>query len=834
MKAILFKHTVAKRILLSAALMLVVATPAWSAQEYRLAVRVVDIDTGKGVPGARVRVDDDEPEVAALGTLLLRLSAGTHRLLASAEGYLDSEIEVAASAGAERGEVVVRLRRIAVIAAIEVVGQGPVSTRAGTEVLTPDDVFDVAGALDNVFRGVQLLPGVATPEDYGGRLAVRGGGPDQNLTILDGVEVHNPYRVFGVVGAFNPETVERFEFTAGGFSARWGDRLSSLLLVDSRRGSTSLAGATAISVTDANVVVEGGLPGAGAGSWLVAARRTYYDLIAGPITGNDFPSFGDLQGRVDLTVGPGRLSAGGMVSRESADIDIEEDDEGDRAAATQDGNNDSAWLRYVVPIGARLSSETVASWYDYSEFLDFDGSFRNEARRSNVPDDSAFENTEVIFTRELYVRDWALRQDFALVVAPRHALDFGFELHSLTSGTRFSTSGDRNEQEGNGSSVQGGAGLPDNLDSRLQGVRAGAWVEDVWQVNDRLQITPGVRLDWSGAVESGTLSPRLAAEYILGTRTRLRAAGGLYTQSPGYEKLLTADYFVDLSDAAGLGIGYQRSWQGLLGAQRELGAGLSLAIEGYYKSFDSLVIGRLETEQERLDRVSRYDFPEDLQSSVPTAPIITSNPSSDGSGSGYGLDVFLVQRPGPGRDVYGWLSYSLGKATQQAYGRDYSFDYDRRHAASAVINWRPARRWELGVAGRWASGFPYTPPIGVRVAAVEDPDWDPADGGQPALIPATDPDGNLVYSVDVGDVSNLNTGQLPHYARLDARLTYRPGGAASRWEAYLEVLNVLNRDNAGSLEASLAYNPNGPEPTIVQQAEQSLPLVPSFGVRFRF
>ena len=106
-------------------------------------------------------------------------------------------------------------------------------------VLTSAAVQRVAGAGDNVFHALQTLPGVSATEDWGSRLSVRGGGPDQNLTVMDGVEIHNPYRLFGITSAFNPEITDRFELTAGGFGAKYGDRLSSLLLVDNRQGTTT-------------------------------------------------------------------------------------------------------------------------------------------------------------------------------------------------------------------------------------------------------------------------------------------------------------------------------------------------------------------------------------------------------------------------------------------------------------------------------------------------------------------------------------------------------------------------------------------------------------------
>ena len=87
--------------------------------------------------------------------------------------------------------------------------------------------------------------------DFDSRIAVRGGGPDQNLTVMDGVEIHNPYRLFGLTSAFNPETVENFELTAGGFSPKYGDRLSSLLVVENRAGTrTEVARRVARRVRD--------------------------------------------------------------------------------------------------------------------------------------------------------------------------------------------------------------------------------------------------------------------------------------------------------------------------------------------------------------------------------------------------------------------------------------------------------------------------------------------------------------------------------------------------------------------------------------------------------
>ena len=128
----------------------------------------------------------------------------------------------------------------------------------------------------------------------------------------------------------------------------------------------------------------------------------------------------------------------------------------------------------------------------------------------------------------------------------------------------------------------------------------------------------------------------------------------------------------------------------------------------------------LETEEERLERVGRYDFPDDLQWSVPAAPIITSFPGNDGRGESWGFDVFVQKRPGPGARLSGWASYTYGRAWRDQYGLELPFDYDRRHALSLVGNWRISEKFQLAATLRAFSGFPRTPVLGLRVSAEEE------------------------------------------------------------------------------------------------------------------
>ena len=165
-----------------------------------------------------------------------------------------------------------------------------------------------------------------------------------------------------------------------GSARKYGDRLSSLLVVDNRPGTPSkaIAGSATASFTDANLVLEGKLPGRATGSWLVTGRRTYYDLIADNLTNDDFPGFQDVQAKGVWDPKPGhRLTLFALRSRESADMTGKDDrvDELNLTTTTRvTTRNDVAAVSYSAALGARASSRTVAAWSQYYDALDEHGS----------------------------------------------------------------------------------------------------------------------------------------------------------------------------------------------------------------------------------------------------------------------------------------------------------------------------------------------------------------------------------------------------------------------------------------------------------------------------
>jgi len=789
-----------------------------AAQSVAVTGRVVDAVSGRAVAGVQVTIGSRTIVTDAEGRFQLDVPAGRWEIDVKARDYLPRTIAVDAGSQSAAPLEIQLVPREGFEEHLEVAAPEPPPPPEGPASLplSPKQVLSTAGSLDNPFRTLQTLPGVVGTDEFGSKLSVRGGAPDQNLTLMDGVEIHNPYRLFGLTSAFNPETVGRFELLAGGFGARYGDRLSSVVLVENRDADASrpFSGSSSASITDANVIGEGPLPGPGRGTWLATARRTYYDLVAERVVDQDLPGFNDVQIKTAWQLpGKRRLSLLGLRSREVTSITPEIDTDG---GAQIQARNDLITAALVSPL-ARASSTSTIAWSRNTDLIDVVG----DREISEAP---GAERDQ--FTRELSIDDLSVREELRFPALGRHRLEAGTEWHRLQTHVGFNVFDDH-DPFGlfRGGAVWLGGVFPGRLDHSRSTTRGGAWTEDHVQLSPAVTLVPGLRWDWSGLNGRASLSPRLSGVVALNAATRLTGAAGLYTQSPGYEKLLQADHFTDLTAAGRLDLRPERATHAIVGLDRDIAPGVIGRVEGYYKRFTDLIVGRLETEDQRLARLARYDFPAALQSTLPVAALITSVPTNDSSGQAYGLDFFLSRTDGPAHPrLTGWISYSLAKTEQNIYGRSVPFSYDRPHSLSVVWNWRASSRWELAGTARAASGFPWTPPAGVRVATREI-------GSR--LVPALSGPNRVALEVAPGGVAQLNSSRLPMVARLDLRFAYRPRGVSGRWEVYAEVLNALGHNNAWFMDVNMVDRTSLSSP-LKEEPIGGFPRLPTVGLRFRF
>jgi outer membrane receptor for ferrienterochelin and colicin len=778
----------------------------------------VDGVSGRPISAARVMIVGRELISDAEGRFEFDVAAGRWEIEVSAPNYTSRK--VAFNAGSPSQPLVIQLIPENVFKeSLEVTAPAPTAPRLdepATIPLAPVQVLSTAGSLDNPFRTLQTLPGVAATDEFGSKLSIRGGAPDQNLTIMDGIEVHNPYRLFGLTSAFNPETVSRFELLAGGFGAKYGDRLSSVIVVENRDGDASrrVSGSSSLSITDANIIGEGRLPGPGQGTFLATMRRTYYDLVAERFVHQDLPSFNDAQIRTAWQLpGDRRLSLLGLRSRETTNITPDAETDGGAQILSR---NDLAAATLVSPLG-RASSTSIVAWSRNTDLIDVqDETDESPSSRSADPDQ---------FKRQLSIDDLSLREEVRFPSLGQHQLEAGTEWHQLGTRVSFTTFDDRDPFGFfRGGAFWLGGVFPSHADDSRSTVRGGAWVEDRFKLGSNITLVPGLRWDWSGLTKDASISPRLSAVMAINGATRLTAAGGLFTQSPGYEKVLQADHFTDLTGSDPTDLRPERATHVIVGVDRDLG-GMQARVETYYKGFSDLIAGRLETEEERVARLARYDFPSSLASSLPSAALMTSVPTNDSKGHAYGLDLFLTRPDTAARPrLTGWLSYSWARTEQEVYGRHVPFSYDRRHAMSLVWNWRPGTRFEIAGTARVASGFPRTPPAGIRVVAQEQ-------GSR--LVPATLGPSRFELEVAPGGVAQLNSARFPMSSRLDLRFGYRPRGVTGRWQLYVEILNALNHPNAWIMDANIVSEGGGGL-RLQEEPVGGLPRIATIGVRFRF
>ena len=243
--------------------------------------------------------------------------------------------------------------------------------------------------------------------------------------------------------------------------------------------------------------------------------------------------------------------------------------------------------------------------------------------------------------------------------------------------------------------------------------------------------------------------------------------------------------------------------------ERQMPGGLVARVEGYYKRFDHLLLGRLETPDETRARIATYDFPS--ASGVERAERAADHQLPDESRHRPRLRRRFLRRASGevvvrSSDRVGVLH--VGEGGDERVRADVS----RGLRSSALaqrrrdISLEPARRSRHDACA-CSPAFPTRQRLACGSRRSKDADDLDGDGNVDELIPQRDSQGLLVWATDYGDISNLKSARLPLYARVDFRATFKPGWMNRRWQIYVEVMNVLNRKNASSLDPELDYDP---------------------------
>lgn len=707
------------------------------------------IEPGGPPTGAgRAASSDDEGRFTLRG-----VAPGRARLEVRALGFAVRDTAIVVAAGAETA---LELRLVPVprlLGGVRTVASSPDRERfertADVSAMTMSrSALSRAPALgeSDVLRAVALLPGVAARSDYTAGFNVRGGEADQNLVLLDGTPVYNPFHFGGLFGTFIDEAVDRVDLTAGGFGAAFGGRLSSVLDVSSREeGRPGIHGGVEVSLLSSSAALGGSSAG-GRLSWNVAARRTYADRVVGVLTSNEFPyHFQDAQlHAATLLAGGGTLAITAYTGR---DVLTPEADSAEGGKIRFDWGNSLVGLSYSQPLGARTSLAQRAWISAFSTHFDAD-----EGRTS-------------LFDA---ITDLSIAGGVTHARGA-HTLGAGYELSSYAVRYRERASGDftYDDEFGGDISFEGDIARPP---LRQRQTAAALYVEDGWRASPRLLVRAGMRAERVPEASWTGLSPRLSLKYWLTKDLALSAAGGRYAQwlhavrnedlpLRVFDVWLTSDALVPVSRATHL----------VSGVERWLGDHHVARVEGYWKRFADLPESRSVLDPRiRKESIRLFD------------------------GTSYGTDVFLRRIEGAG-PFTGWLSYSYALSARHQGGLRYAPGQDRRHNANVVLAYSPPRaRYSLGARYGIASGNPFTPSGGQRPGYEYDPatnQWRPVPGA------------------DVEVRGGRNASRYPLYQRADLSVerAFYPRWGAVR--TTLAVVNVFNRRNVFLYDFDYAATP---------------------------
>jgi hypothetical protein len=678
-------------------------------------------------------------------------------------------------------------------------------TEAGvtTRVITGDEIKMLPGLGEaDVLRAVEVLPGVVSTSDFSSAFNVRGGSADQNLILLDGFTIFNPFHLGGLFSVFNSDVIARAELLSGGFGAEYGGRVSSVLTVESGTDEERFGADVGVSVLASRIALHSALPqgvarglGGERGNWYLSARRSYFDALLRPVT--DFPyHLTDLQAGATMeTAGGGRLQLVGYMGEDVLDLSNfdppGEDDEGSVLKVRWNWGNDVAGVRWTQPLGSRWVSETRAGFSRYAEALVF-------------PD---FDDTRFASS----VSEAALRQDFTRQFSTALTAQAGGEVTRMEYANRADAGGTTFFANGR------------------DGIFGAAYGQLRWQPSSAWIVEPGVRMDVArssaGACASGDdppfvnvdgppdrtcllVSPRLAVKRFLGPRrdAAVKVAVGRYVQflhsirdealPVSNDRWVLADRNVPPVVSDQVQVGVEKYW----------GDAWYASAEAYYRGYDGVTDINLADDPNRI-----YD---DLL---------------QGDGNSYGLDLLLRRNAGR---LTGWTTISLLRAERTfpdplAAGLDgvpqtvtFAPVFDRRVDVDAVLQYRLPGALETGLRWNYGSGTPYTRPV-AQIVGFE---TDVANGGYRLPRPESD-DPDVPYYVVPGD---RNRERYPAYHRLDltVRRPYvRPWGT---FTPYLQVLNVYNQRNV------LFYFFNYDKSPPTRSGISMFPVLPSIGIEASF
>jgi outer membrane cobalamin receptor len=758
-------------------------------QRHTISGYVKDAATGESLIGSAVlnRKTLQGTTANVHGFYSLTLSADSITLLCSYVGYApiqlklllkkDTVIDISLANANQLDEIVVSSTRS------EEIQEMSQMSSVNIPIDQMKNLPALLGQVD-VLKIIQLMPGVKSSEGSTG-LYVRGGGPDQNLMLLDGVPVYNASHLFGFFSVFNADAINRVELIKGGFPARYGGRLSSVIDINMKEGNMKeFHGEGSVDIVAAKFTLEGPIK-KDRTSFLVSARRTYIDVLARPIikavsdgaTAGYF--FYDLNTKLNHIINKKNRI---YLSTYMGDDKAYAGDEGKGSQGTYRDEFGLKWgnmitaFRWNNVAGPRLFSNLTATYSRY-RFSIFSESEENRTV-------GGVNEKEVYRSQYLSgIRDWALKLDYDFVPSPSHYIRYGVGgiAHRFSPGALTY----RVEE---GKDTTAGA-------TRIDSYEMSAYVEDDIRIGDKLKVNAGIHAS-SFSVNNKwyySVQPRLSGRYLLTKDLSLKAS---YASMMQYIHLLTnaglglpTDLWVPSTE----NVKPQRSDQVALGLARNFKSVYEISVESYYKKMYNLI--------DYKDGATFLDVRGDWQDKI----------AKNGKGESYGAELLAQKKTGK---VTGWIGYTLSWTNRQFDelngGKWYPYKYDRRHDISVAMTHAWNDRMDFSAVWVYGTGNAVTLPS--REYATQ-------------YIPGAP------YQMfgSVRDYGERNSFRMRSYHRLDISFSFWKDTKWGRSKWTLAAYNVYSRRNPFFMDLTTLEDGSR---KFVQYS--LFPIIPSINYSFKF
>ncbi len=727
-----------------------------------------DESNGEAIPFANVVLDGTTHGCATdiNGFFLInKVPAGQYTLKVKYVGYE----EYSESLTLERNKTITRTIHLKpaaqMLKAVEITDnkkeERQMQTQVSVEKITASQIQQMPsiGGTADIAQYMQVLPGVSSTGDQGGQLYVRGGSMIQNLCLLDGMIVYNPFHSIGLYSIFETDVILNADIYTGGFGAEYGGRMSSVMDITTRDGNKKRhSGKVGINTFGASLILEGPLKresekSKSTISYLLTAKNSYLSKTSEtlyPYIDGGLPfDFLDLYGKLSLNSGTGsKVNIFGFRF----------DDQvlGYQAIANYHWQNYGVGTNFMLVTGASAILDGSVAYSNYRITLD-DGSA--ESKYSDIGG----------FNATMQITNFMGHNKFK----------YGISIEGYSTDYKFVNQyGKRITQHQPSTNLSIFATYKWN---------AGRWL-----------IDPGFRFVYYASMNTPSAEPRIAAKYNATDNLRFKMAGGLYSQiflDARSDNDIVNLFSGFLTGSADLNVPttflgdevttcVQKAKHAVLGVEYDLTEHITLNAEVYYKRFDQLL---------NANRNKMYDD---------TDPFYTRDDSPYFQSEYLRKDYIIEQGMATGLDVsatldlerlYLWATYSLGyvertgqKTDQPRTDESYTYNphYDRRHTVNLLATYTlgEQHQWELSARWTFGSGFPFTQTQGVFQRL----------GFENGIVSDYTRE-NGEYSIHYADIYK---GRLPAYHRLDLGVKRKFSiGARSILELNLSATNVYSREN---------------------------------------